>query len=322
VIIAYFCGKFIKKMPFQGMWENATAYQKLLLLVILLFLFGFVFTAIAAVIIKFIYGINLLTDMAALSDLTDPAVLSAMKILQGFTSFGAFIFAPLVAAVVFSYKPMRFLSIDKRPLPVAMMAAVALVFVSNPLINQLMVWNQHMSLPSSLAGLESWMKESEDKAAVLTEAFLKMSSPVDLLINLVIVSLIPAIGEELLFRGVIQPLFKALVKNTFLAVLFTAILFSAMHMQFYGFIPRMVLGMALGYLLEWSGSLWLPILVHFVNNGIQVMAVYFYPETDMESMGIAKGDEWQVVLSFVFTAALLFVVYFVSRKNREGITAD
>jgi len=311
-----FAGKFTKKMRVLGIWHDATPYQKLLILVMLLFLCGFVFTAAAAVVISQVYGINLLTDLAAVSDMSDPVVLSAMKLMQAFTAVGTFIIPPVIAAFTFSMRPLAFLSLDKRPSWPVFLAVATIVAVSIPLINWMMVWNQHMSLPEFMQPIENWMKASEEKAAQLTEAFLFMPRPSDLVINLFIIALIPAIGEELLFRGVIQPLFKQLIRNTFWAILCTSILFSAMHLQFYGFLPRMVLAMVLGYLLEWSGSLWLPMLLHFLNNSVAVLMVYFYPDINMDEIGTTGGNVWGLVISVLLTAGLLFFIYTQGRKEQ------
>jgi len=96
----------------------------------------------------------------------------------------------------------------------------------------------------------------------------------DLLINLLVIAIIPAVGEELLFRGVIQKQFTALTHSKGAAVVLTAILFSALHMQFFGFLPRFALGVLLGYLYVWSGSIWLPVLAHFFNNATAVLLVW------------------------------------------------
>src|SRR5207344_1198984 len=102
----------------------------------------------------------------------------------------------------------------------------------------------------------------------------KGTSVLSLAINLFIIAFLPALGEELFFRGMMQKLFSQLTKNNHLAIIITSIIFSAIHLQFYGFLPRMVLGIFLGYLLVWSGSLWLPILAHFVNNASAVLFTF------------------------------------------------
>jgi membrane protease YdiL (CAAX protease family) len=240
-----------------------------------------------------------------------------MKLMQGITAIGTFVIPSLLAAFLFSSRPASFMKLDRMPSRFEMFAVMGLVLVTAPLINWMLEWNQHLVLPEFLKGVEAWMKESEDKAAGLIEAFMKMPEWTDLAMNLFIIGLLPAIGEEFLFRGLIQQLLKGFIRNTFLAILFTSILFSAIHLQFYGFFPRMMLGMLLGYLLEWSGSLWLPVLLHFLNNSIPVIITWYDPQIDLDSMGIGPGDNWQVIVSLVLTGGLLYAFYsFSVRRNR------
>jgi len=306
----------LQKMRVRGIWEGLSDYLKLVILVSMVLLGGLIFIMIAAALISSIYGINLVTDMAVLSE-ADQTMISAMKLMQGITAIGTFVIPSLLAAFLFSSRPASFMKLDRIPNRVELLAVAGLVLATAPLINWMLEWNQHLALPEFLKGLENWMKESEDKAAGLIEAFMKMPEWSDLAVNLFIIGLLPAIGEEFLFRGLIQQLLKGFVRNTFFAILFTSILFSAIHLQFYGFFPRMMLGLLLGYLLEWSGSLWLPVLLHFLNNSIPVLMTWYDPQTDLDAVGIGPGDGWQVVLSLVLSAGLLFLIYRFSRQRNR-----
>jgi len=175
-----------------------------------------------------------------------------------------------------------------------------------------------MSLPSFLSGLEKWMKASEEQAAELTKSFLEMHSLSDVLFNIFMIGLLPAIGEELLFRGIVQKIFVQWSKNVHVGVWTSAVLFSAMHVQFYGFIPRMMLGALLGYLLVWSGSLWLPMIAHFVNNASAVIFTYLFHEqmmsVDADKIG-TENDYASVLISVLLTGILLWLIYKKERKN-------
>jgi len=172
--------------------------------------------------------------------------------------------------------------------------AVAFIMLSLPFINGIAVWNEGLHLPSFLFPIESWMRQSEAEAMRMTEAFLIMDTPLDLLINLIIIAIIPAIGEELLFRGLIQKLFLKWNGKLHLSVWLTAFVFSAVHIQFLGFFPRLLLGAVLGYMLVWSGSLWLPIIAHFTNNAFAVLLTYFIRmdkiNPSMENIGTEGGS--------------------------------
>ncbi len=180
-----------------------------------------------------------------------------------------------------------------------------------------------MHLPDSLVGVEKWMRQQEDQLATLTQRFLYMPSAVDLAINLLMIALIPAIGEELLFRGCLQPIFGRLVKNAHVGIWLAAIVFSAIHLQFYGFIPRMLLGALFGYLYYYGNSMWYPILGHFLNNGSAVVAVYFYQQKGLSVAEAMKQENpadsrfylLSVFLSATITIFLFYKFYQIARQK-------
>jgi membrane protease YdiL (CAAX protease family) len=114
----------------------------------------------------------------------------------------------------------------------------------------------------------------ENSAMGMLRSLLVMKGPEELLFNLLVVAALPAVGEELLFRGLVQRSVERWSGRSHLAVWITAVVFSAVHMQFEGFLPRLLLGAALGYLFLWTRNLWAPIVAHFVFNGAQVVAQY------------------------------------------------
>jgi membrane protease YdiL (CAAX protease family) len=234
------------------------------------------------------------------------------------STIGTFIIPAFVIAFLFDPRPMNYLSLSKKTGLVSTLLVIVALIASLPLINYLGELNSRMSLPAFLSDVEKWMKDSEDKAAALTKGFLDMHSTSDVLFTVFMIALLPAIGEELLFRGVIQRLLGDWSKNSHVAVWTTAVLFSAMHMQFYGFIPRMMLGALLGYLLVWSGSLWLSIIAHFVNNASAVILTYLFKEemvgVDPDKLG-TEGEMTTVLISIVLTAGLLWLVYRNEKKK-------
>jgi membrane protease YdiL (CAAX protease family) len=178
-----------------------------------------------------------------------------------------------------------------------------------------------MVLPDFLSGLEQWMRESEAQAEELTRAFLTFNGIGSLFYILIIVAVVPAIGEELLFRGVLQKIILQWTKKPHLAIWITAIAFSALHMQFFGFLPRMLLGVVFGYLFFWTNSLWLPILGHFINNGSVVLMSYFSPELlDDTDISIFEQSDYSMVfyiLSLILTVGL---IYIIKRTNQQKNT--
>lgn len=131
--------------------------------------------------------------------------------------------------------------------------------------------NSAMKLPEWLSGVEDWMRGKENMAGKLFEVLMTPDNIGSLAINLLMIALLPAIGEELIFRGIFQRILTKMFSSGHVAVMITAFFFSALHFQFYGFIPRFILGLVYGYLFLWSGTLWLPVIAHFINNALSVI---------------------------------------------------
>ncbi|NLX29716.1 MAG: CPBP family intramembrane metalloprotease [Bacteroidales bacterium] len=221
-----------------------------------------------------LFGMQQVTGMLTGLNTEDPETLRMLKYFQTVQALGLFIAPSFLIAWLFSAQPLRYLALDRKaPLLPALMV-ILLVFVINPFINFTGEINGGMHFPPWLEDMEEWMRTAEENAERLTRAFLEVETTGGLLFNLLMVAVLPAIGEELLFRGVIQKQLSAWSGSHHWGIWLSAALFSALHMQFYGFLPRMLLGALFGYLLVWSGSLWLPILAHFINNAGAVLALW------------------------------------------------
>ena len=149
-----------------------------------------------------------------------------------------------------------------RPKPsLFLLFCVAMVVISFIPINSVIIqWNNAMHLPVGLGGLEEWMKNKESELSDLTKYLTDFSSFHKLIVALFVIAVLPAIGEEVLFRGIIQRKIFNKTQNHHLSIWIAAMLFSAIHLQFYGFVPRVLLGALFGYLYVWTANLWIPIL--------------------------------------------------------------
>lgn len=181
-------------------------------------------------------------------------------------------------------------------------------------------WNAHLHFPESMKGFEDWARTYEDRAEELTKYMTQFSSTGEFLFAFFVIAILPAFGEELVFRGMLQPqLFRA-TKNIHVAIWASAILFSAFHLQFFGFVPRMLLGALFGYLYYWSGNLLMPMFAHFVNNGFSVLMLYLNQkgvvDIDMESTETAP---WPAVLIFTLIAivSLYYFKNFFDQKREQ-----
>jgi membrane protease YdiL (CAAX protease family) len=169
-----------------------------------------------------------------------------------------------------------------------------------------------MKLPAFLASVENWMKYKEMEAEILTKSLLVMKSYENLFINLLIIAVIPAIGEELIFRGCIQRIISRGTNNYHIGIWGAALLFSAIHLQFYGFLPRLLLGALFGYIYVYTRSIIAPILAHFYNNGVAVISAFILQRNGKSLDTLTKPElqKWYlVILSVIFTALFIRIMF-------------
>jgi uncharacterized protein len=308
-------------MELKGSWQDKSPFIKILLLVGFVFILTTLFTFIASFFTGYFFGINIMEDPQVLQDYERPEVMASLKLIQMITSLGIFILPPVIAAYLISDDAAGFLKLKRSPELSTYFLAVLAMVVSLPLINLSIEVNEKMNFPEMLKGVEDWMRGTESKAAELTKAFLNTSSIHGLLLNLLMIAVIPAIGEELFFRGYLQRIFGDWLKNAHVAIFVTAIIFSTFHMQFFGFLPRALLGVMLGYLFFWSGSLWVPVIAHFFNNAAAVIIafLYFNGYISFDGNEIGAGDDYilPVVSSFILTGTVLYLIYQKERRQRN-----
>lgn len=233
-----------------------------------------------------------------------------LKIGQGISSALMFIVPPIILYAITRTEPMRQLGFRKPIRWWMLLIGLILMFVSLPLTNILGTWNEKMNFGETFETLEALVKQFEDMATDLTQRMLEVDTVGGLIFNLLVIALIPAIGEELTFRGVLQ---QALTRkcNVHLGIFLSAFIFSFIHFQFYGFLPRMFLGLILGYMFYYSGSLWTSILMHFVNNGTAVVLAYLdykgLVDVDWEHFG-STSNVALLVTSLVLTVGMIVIV--------------
>jgi membrane protease YdiL (CAAX protease family) len=313
-------------MQLKGEWASSPPFNKFLILTGLIIIATIVLSVAGNFISVMLFGVNFLSEPLALNNLEDPDVLNSAKILQGFTSIGTFIVPSFVFAFLVSFAPASFLGIDRSANRHHFILAVLVLLSALPAINFLVSWNESIQLPDWLNKVEDWMKTKEETASEVIKKFLAAPDIPTLLFNLVLIAVLPAIGEELLFRGVIQKLFWQWFGNIHAAIIMAAVVFSFFHLQFYGFFPRVALGIVLGYMFYWSGSLWVPILAHFFNNGMAVTAEYLMQHNhiseDFDTAGTAPDELPLVISSFLFAGFLIFLFYKTRRSEKETIEQE
>ncbi len=240
---------------------------------------------------------------------------NAMKFVQLMASLGTFLVPALVFAAMQASGPDFFRLRQKTSL-VLLLLAIVIVPLASPLIDVIYSWNQQLRLPGFMSHLQHQIEHAETNADGITTLFLQMPHWYDLLFSLLLVGILPALGEEFIFRGCLIRIFKRWTRSYHAAVWISAAIFSFIHFQFLGFVPRMLLGALFGYLYYWSGTLWVPILAHLVTNGAQVIFTYLFQHHLMQQ---DLGETGQVPATFLVLTAMLFTaaLYYFYKKARS-----
>jgi len=181
--------------------------------------------------------------------------------------------------------------------------------------------NSAMHLPGWLSGIEQWMTEQEDKTDKTIDLLIDSKSYGTMILNILNIALLPALAEELFFRGVFQKIFYNLFKSGHIAIWVTAFIFSAIHLQFFGFLPRFILGLVFGYLFFWSGTLWLPIISHFINNAVPVVVTFLQGMDKLNAHDDVSLMHQAIYLPLPVAISLVILFYFWN-KNRKNKLID
>lgn len=224
-----------------------------------------------------------------------------------------FILPAILLAVICYKRPWRFLEIDRPPSWLALLVVVVVWAVSMPAMNWLVEWNQNIHLPESMAALEHVLRDSEDAMEQITNQLLTLSSVGDLLAAFFVVGVMAGVSEEFFFRGALMGIMRRGRANIHIVIWTVAIIFSAIHFQFFGFVPRMLLGAWFGYLLVWTRSLWVPVIAHALNNGLVVVfqwldANHYIDGNVLEQLGVPADGQFPALALASAVVTILLIV--------------
>jgi len=290
--------------------EETSGFMQLFRLVMYFCISGLVILGIGSGLVYLIYG------MAGFEMMAHPRVgsLGPLRIIQ--ISSSVFVLFPALWLAwsegqhighFYKFKPIRLSLLS---------CVIAIFIISMPVLEWTIAINQKMLLPDFLQALQNWMQEKEEAAAELTKTLLQINGISDFLINIFMIAVMPAVAEEFMFRGAIQRSFSKIFRNQHVAIWITAFIFSAIHVQFFGFLPRFLMGAAFGYLYFWSGSLWYAILAHFLNNAYAVCAAWYMQKNNIP---LSEADQlhftwYGYAISFILT--ILAFQFFKKQTNK------
>ena len=235
-----------------------------------------------------------------------------------------FILPALPAALLATRLPAKLLAVDRAPGVIVTVLSILALLVSMPAMNLVVEWNNNLHLPESMAAIESQLRNMEDAAANTINTLMEGAGIGSLVVSILIIGVLAGFSEELFFRGAMQRIIMCTKVNGHVAVWLVAIIFSMLHFQFFGFVPRVLLGAYFGYLLWWSRSLWLPIFVHVFNNSVVVYNTWRTANAPGDTLDIDKiGTDlttWSgiitVAVSLVLTVAVMTMLYRTCKAKR------
>ena len=298
--------------------EENSAYVQLLILggYVLLGLIGG--TILGLGVLVGMYGIENIRNLGGLAE-GDFRFLSGLRIAQVLSTIFTFLLPPILLAATERVKFKEFYGF-KRPEVTVLLLVILIMGCSMPFMEWVGLANQRMVLPGFLKPIEQWMRQKEDEAMNMTVLLLSMRNVWDFVINISMIAMLPAIAEELLFRGGLQKLFYKKLVNPHIAIWLSAFIFSAIHVQFFGFFPRMFLGAAFGYMYLWTGSLWYPILGHFLNNGYAVCVAWYLQihHIPLDEADNSSNFKWYGYLISLVLTVILFI-YLKQRTNGKQL---
>jgi len=299
----------------KGFLATRSLSAKLFMLFTLLLLGAIVFTSVGMGLAVSVYGLSFEEIAEALSQADSRATAELLRLVQGFATVGTFLVPALVGAYLFSLQPQRFLGLESfaQPPLAALLLIVLISFSGGFLSDALYQLSVSIPWPESWEVVQNYIEASQNQMNARYQSFLDMPNFLVFMRVLLVMALLPAVAEEAFFRGVLQPLLSESMGQT-KGVFITAFVFALLHQQPLAFLSIFALGVILGYLRAWSGSLWVSTLAHFMNNGAIVVWVFFTGDDYLTNAGTT---EWVYSLGMLVVLVLslgLFKKYIKPRQ--------
>ena len=246
----------------------------------------------------------------------DPSTWYELMLLQAVNHLGTFLLPALAYWYLIERQSWNQFNQQSASTVQGLGLVILLVITFMPFDGVIIEWNQNLHLPETLAPIEQWIRDKEKGLEGITRYLTTFNTIGQLLVAILVIAIIPAIGEETLFRGILQRNFSIWTGNAHVGIWLSAALFSAIHVQFLGFFPRMLLGALFGYLYLWSGNLWVPILAHFINNGFTVVMVFLHQQK-LITVDIESSESVPLLGAFVSGAITVGLLAYFRRLNQK-----
>ena len=278
--------------------KKTTTAEKIFIIAALLVV-GLILTAVLSV------GIVFISNACNISEL------NMLRISQITSQLLLFVFPPLLYACLVNEKPIASLQFNKTK-TYWLLLGLAMMYAILPLNTVFAEWNADLKLPESMKALEEMMKSLQDAAQEATEKMLNVNNIGGLIINIIMIAGLAALGEELLFRSLLQTSLIKICKNAHIGIFIASAVFSFIHFEFYGFLPRLVLGLLLGYMFYFSKSIWVPMLMHFANNGT-IVVLYFLNNKGLTNIDLDTFGKTSTPILIASIITMIALFYFSAR---------
>lgn len=277
-----------------------------------------VFSLVGVAILSNITGISLL-ELQDIStwDSSDPDMIFYIRGMLLVQFLGLFVIPTMLFAYFSDPQPGNFLGLRNPQKAAYWILGIAVLLVSIPLVEYLGLLNHKMVIGGET---QKWMEALEEEAAKQIQFMLNKRTPTELILNLIFISVFAGVGEELFFRGVLQRLLIKLTKNPWAGIILAALLFSGFHFQFFGFLPRLLLGILLGAIYWYSGSLWTAILAHFFYDAFIIVLVYSNPKMIEDTNATIVNPSQLGLMALVSAAITFFLVWQMIKQSKTSYT--
>jgi len=304
---------------FSQVAQDRSPLNMLIILVLLILVAGTIVFSLflLAGSVIFNIGISCFMDLSENLPVSDAGVIRFIQVAQQLSFF----LLPAILFLLIYFKKDSGLDLFTGNVKTT---EILMVFILAFMATYVTAWtgniNSKLVLPQALSGIEEWMKEKESKAAEITNFLIKTPDAYTYILNLIIMAIIPAVSEELIFRGVIQQVFRKLIRSGHLAVWITALIFSAIHLQFYGFLPRLILGLIFGYIFIWTGNILMPIAAHFFNNAIAITFSFIFGWDSITDVFSEKGVMKMTEVPFIqiLTGGVILFYFWMNHRKMSA----
>lgn len=246
----------------------------------------------------------------------DVMSLNSLRVMQISSQIFTFVLPPILYAMLIKENPKESLGIKNVSYHWFIIGFV-MMYAILPLNNVFAEWNAGLKLPESMSRIEELIKEMYESSAVVLEKLVNVNTFGGFVINLIMIAGLAALGEELLFRSIIQTSLIKTCKNAHVGIIIASAIFSFIHFDFYAFIPRLVLGMLLGYMFYYSRSIWVSMFMHFVNNATAVV-IYYLNNIGVTNVDVETFGQTQL-LPLLISIALMAVLFWLAIRRMKNV---